>query len=147
MGKWIKNWFSNMLPFDEPLTYEGIVYRTVENFFQAMKTNNRTLRTHIASLDPFVAKKFSQKLTPNTVRPNWRKIKLKVMEYALRHKFKKGTSWHNKLMQTGNEEIVEWNNWNDLFWGKSVHTKQGENHLGKLLMKIRDEYADRENLK
>jgi len=28
----IKNWFSNMLPLDEPFEYQGVLYRTSENF-------------------------------------------------------------------------------------------------------------------
>ena len=63
--------------------------------------------------------------------------KLRVMELALYHKFTLSTSWGKKLLETGDEEIVEWNNWNDLFWGKDIKTKEGLNHLGKLLMNIR----------
>ena len=61
------------------------------------------------------------------------------MEYALRIKFAPGTSWYTKLMATGNEEIVELNNWNDVYWGSTLDGR-GENHLGKLLIKLREEY-------
>ena len=40
-------------------------------------------------------------------------------------------------MQTEDAELVEDNWWGDKFWG--VCNGEGENHLGKLLMKIRDE--------
>ena len=39
------------------------------------------------------------------------------------------------LMDTGDAELIEGNNWNDTFWG--VCNNAGENNLGKLLMKIR----------
>ena len=32
-----RNWFSNMLPMDEPLVYQGMRFATVEHFYQAMK--------------------------------------------------------------------------------------------------------------
>lgn len=62
------------------------------------------------------------------------------METALRHKFAPGTNWHARLMDTGDEEIVEWNNWGDRYWGRDVSDGGGENHLGRLLIKLRDEW-------
>lgn len=135
----IKNWFSNMLSFDKPLLYQRIEYYTVENFYQAMKLpkGNVDKRDYIASLDPYGAKREGRKLQ---IRPDWDEIKLDVMEYVLRFKFAPGTSWHSQLMATGEAEIVELNNWNDEYWGVCVRTGRGQNHLGKLLMKLREEF-------
>jgi predicted NAD-dependent protein-ADP-ribosyltransferase YbiA (DUF1768 family) len=44
-------------------------------------------------------------------------------------------------MATGSEEIIEWNNWGDRIWGKT-YDGVGENHLGKILMKIREEHKN-----
>lgn len=60
------------------------------------------------------------------------------MEYILRYKFSEGTSWFQKLYLTKGHDIIEWNNWGDKFWGKDVYSQEGENNLGKILMKIRD---------
>lgn len=46
-----------------------------------------------------------------------------------------------KLLETGDAELVESNWWHDYFWG--VCNGRGENHLGKILMKIRAELATR----
>jgi hypothetical protein len=35
--------------------------------------------------------------------------------------------------------LVEGNRWGDQFWGVDLRTGLGENHLGKILMKVRDE--------
>lgn len=43
----------------------------------------------------------------------------------------------DKLVATGDAEIVEGNWWGDKFWG--VCRGVGENHLGKILMRIRTE--------
>lgn len=137
---WIKNWFSNMLPMDKPFRYQGILYYTVENFYQAMKLPKEDIanRRYIASLNPFQAKK---EIKDYKYRKDWKARKLYVMEFGLRQKFKPGTSWYVKLLETHNEEIVEKNNWRDLYWGTDLDGK-GDNNLGKLLMKIRKEYQD-----
>jgi predicted NAD-dependent protein-ADP-ribosyltransferase YbiA (DUF1768 family) len=42
-------------------------------------------------------------------------------------------------MKTGEEEIVELNNSGDRYWEKT-EDGIGENHLGRILMKLREEY-------
>jgi ribA/ribD-fused uncharacterized protein len=136
MGRWIENWFSNFLPNDKPFIYQGMTFYTVENFFQAMKTLDIEERKLIAAATPSKAKRLGRKVK---LREDWEEKKLQVMEYALRIKFAPGTSWYTKLMATGNEEIVELNNWNDVYWGRTLDGR-GENHLGNLLIKLREEY-------
>jgi ribA/ribD-fused uncharacterized protein len=108
----------------------------VENFFHAMKTEDNTERRRISNLSPNDSKRAGRKLI---LRKDWDTARLGVMEFGLRHKFAPGTSWHTKLMETGEEEIVEWNNWGDRYWGKT-EDGVGENHLGRLFMKLRQEY-------
>lgn len=140
-SKYIKNWFSNMLPFDNPLIYQGIEYLTVENFYQAMKIpkDKLELRKELSLMKPFESKKQIRDKNKFIWDSKWTKDKsLKVMEYALKHKFKKETSWGKLLVMTEDWEITEWNNWGDTFWGKDIRTKNGDNNLGKILMKIRN---------
>jgi len=47
MGKWIRNWFSNFLPLDEPYKYDGEVYVTPEHFYQAMKSTDKGERAFV----------------------------------------------------------------------------------------------------
>jgi len=42
------------------------------------------------------------------------------------------------LLATKNEFIQEGNRWGDKFWGFCLKTNQGENNLGKLIMKKRE---------
>lgn len=137
----IKNWFSNMLPLDEPFVYDGITYRTSENFYQAMKMpkNRNDLRAEIAAMNPFKAKLAVRDKKKYPWRFDWTKeLSLKVMRYILCVKFGRGTTWAEKLLATGDEQIVEFNNWGDEFWGWDIRTEKGENHLGKILMEIRE---------
>jgi predicted NAD-dependent protein-ADP-ribosyltransferase YbiA (DUF1768 family) len=140
-GKWHRNWFSNMLPFDTALVYQGISYSSTENFYQSMKMpkDRLDLRKKIAAMTPQKSKTAIRDIDNYPWSEDWNKEKsLKVMEFALRHKFQKGTEWRRKLDLT-NWELIEWNNWGDKFFGKCIKTGEGENNLGKLLMKIRDE--------
>jgi predicted NAD-dependent protein-ADP-ribosyltransferase YbiA (DUF1768 family) len=121
--------------FDEVLIFEGIAYASVENFYQAMKTDDLELREKISFLSPRQSKTEMHK---HPVRGGWTMDeKMRVMEFALNHKFTLTTSWGKKLLETGDEDIIEWNNWGDTFFGVDVDTEIGRNELGKLLMKIR----------
>ena len=67
------------------------------------------------------------------------------MESGLRYKFSKhNPKLRQKLLDTNGVELVEYNYWHDVFWGVCKKTEVGENHLGKLIMKIREE-VDNEN--
>lgn len=131
-GKWVYNWFSNMEP--DPIVIDDITYPAVENYYQGMKSGHPKILKLFSELSPSQSKKEGRRLK---LRENWEQIKFDVMEKALRIKFAPGTSWYTKLMETEGE-IVEWNNWGDRIWGKTLD-EEGENHLGKILMKIRDE--------
>ncbi len=125
---------SNFFPCE--VARDGILYPTVEHAFQAAKTNDTFDKMQIAIAEtPGRAKRLGRKVT---LRPDWEEIKLAVMEDCLREKFCGGSELRAKLVATGDEELVEGNWWNDTFWG--VCNGKGENHLGKLLMKLRAEY-------
>lgn len=131
-----------MLPMI-PMEEDGIIYHTVENYYQASKIDpdNRKLRMEVAAMNPYESKRaLSRSPDKYPTREDWNEeMKLATMEKGLRHKFQKGTAWHDRLMED-DDEIVEWNNWGDDFWGKLVSTQKGKNHLGELLMKIRNDF-------
>lgn len=141
MTKWLTNWFSNMKSMADPLIFRGVFYWSVENFYQAMKIKDADIATRrmVARMTPKESKQRSKEFE---LREDWDEIKLAVMEYALRHKFKSGMTWHVKLMAT-EDPIVETNNWHDNFWGNCICGRlrckeQGLNHLGRILTEIRD---------
>lgn len=135
--RYIINWFSNMQPFDKPFEYKGIEFRTPEHLYQSMKFENKLDKVKIASLNPYAGKKEAHKMKSKQ-RGNWEDIKIEVMERALRYKFNKDSSWGTKLRST-TEDIVELNNWGDVFWGEDIFTNKGKNILGILLMDIRND--------
>jgi len=112
-------------------------YPSVEHAYQAAKTLDTKERKIIFNMkSPYDVKKYSKTLT---LRKDWDEVKLKVMEDLLRQKFTKNSEHGQKLLDTGDAHIEETNWWGDTFWG--VCKGKGENHLGKLLMKIRGDIA------
>lgn len=117
-------------------------YPTVEHFFVACKTKDEVIREHIKGMfSPGQVKRYGRDLD---IRSDWNEIKLEVMEYALRIKFKAGTCLAQQLLDTGTEDIVELNYWHDNYWGECICASCHalgvfENHLGLFLMKIRSE--------
>jgi ribA/ribD-fused uncharacterized protein len=138
-GRWVSNWFSNMLIMYKPIIYQGITYYTVENFYQAMKMpkDRIDLRKELAHMEPHVVKRAVRNKNKYPWREDWTKeLSIKVMKSGLEKKFTVNNSWGIKLIGTEGD-IVEWNNWGDVFWGADIKTGEGENHLGLLLMNIR----------
>jgi ribA/ribD-fused uncharacterized protein len=69
----------------------------------------------------------------------WEDIKIDSMRQALWFKFTQNKELKEKLLDTGNQNLVEGNNFNDVFWGVCLKSNPnvGENHLGRLLMEVR----------
>lgn len=139
-----KNYFlSNFYP--SRIIMDGIVYPTVEHAFQASKTTSRAARKVIAYLPTPGQAKRAGRATWH--RGDWEEIKVDVMHRLLKLKFERDSRLADRLLETGNADLVEANNWNDHFWGVDVKTGEGENMLGKLLMQVRKELQVREAIR
>ena len=73
------------------------------------------------------------------LRPDWEEVKVGIMEEIVRAKFTQHPELAARLLATGDKVLVEGNHWGDTCWGVDTRTGQGENHLGKILMKVREE--------
>lgn len=125
---------SNFYPVEIKL--DGIVYPNAETAFQAQKTLDVEERRKFSMLkNPVQAKRLGRKVK---LRDDWEEVKLDIMTEIVSQKFLQHPHLIEMLLQTGDEELVEGNKWGDRFWG--VCKGKGENHLGKILMKIRDAY-------
>lgn len=115
------------------VVYNGSQYPTVEHAYQAAKTDDVVLIEQIRTAStPGKAKKLGRNLE---LRPDWEERKRIVMVILLVQKFKYGTELAEKLMATDPYELIEGNWWGDVYWG--VCKGIGQNHLGKILMRIR----------
>ena len=124
---------SNFYPAE--VVFEGITYPHVEGAYQSAKTLDMGERRRIAGIaDPAEAKRAGRALK---YRDDWERVKFDVMETCVRYKFTHNAELRDKLLATGDAVLEEGNNWGDRVWG--VVDGQGENRLGKILMKVRDE--------
>jgi ribA/ribD-fused uncharacterized protein len=124
---------SNFHP--SPIVVDGLLFPTVEHAFQAAKTTHpgwieaiRAVRT------PGQAKRLGRRAP---LREDWEDVKIDVMEALLRLKFD-NPDLRERLQATWPRGLVEGNHWNDRFWG--VCRGRGQNHLGRLLTRIRDDH-------
>lgn len=133
------SFLSNFHPCE--ILYENLIYKSSEALYQAMKTDDHEEKRKIAILEtPGQAKRAGRKLKSTR---DWNNRRISCMEKTLIIKFK-DPLLRKKLLETGNTELVETNDWGDKFWGISGGI--GENHLGKLLMRVRSKIRNRELL-
>lgn len=122
---------SNM--FNCTVMYNDCTYRCAESAFQSQKCVDEEEKELFAHMDGFLAKRYGKKVS---LRKDWNKVRVPIMEEVVRAKFEQHPELARKLAKIEGV-IQEDNSWEDTFWG--VCEGKGENNLGKILMKIRDE--------
>lgn len=113
--------------------FEGMTYPSVEHAFQAAKNPDPDYRRSVAAVgSPVTAKRMGKK---TALRPDWEEVKEGVMYELLLSKFS-DPGLRDKLIATGDAELIEGNNHWDRYWG--VCRGERLNKLGKLLMQMRE---------
>ena len=116
------------------IEYNGLVFMSAEAAFQAQKC-------------PGIAKSFTR-LSPNKakargrsvqLRSDWESVNDDIMYDIVKTKFTQNQDLKQKLLDTGDEELIEGNTWNDTYWGMDIRTNRGKNKLGQILMRVREE--------
>lgn len=127
--------FLNNFYLPAAVVLDGVPYPGVEHAYQAAKSDDVIMRAIVRqAATPGAAKRIGQRLL---LRHDWEQVKLLVMEDLVRQKFTNHPELGQALLDTGDAELIEGNHWGDTFWG--VCNGVGENHLGKILMKVRQE--------
>ena len=125
--KFLSNFYSSEVMLD------AVVYPNVENAYQASKTTNEEMRIPFENISPVDAKRMGKTLK---MRPDFDSIKVNIMYRLVKQKFY-DPELAKRLIETRESLLVEGNTWCDTFWG--FCNGVGENHLGKILMKVRKE--------
>ena len=126
-----KHYFlSNFYP--ATVVYNGVQYENNEAAFQAQKCPERA--EEFASLPPNEAKRLGRRVK---LRLGWESVKRDVMKGVIRAKFEQNPELREKLLATGDAELIEGNHWDDTYWG--VCHNKGRNELGKILVNVRSE--------
>ncbi len=120
--------------YDVPVRYRGLEFQTAEHAYQAMKMTNIFNFLAIAECrTPGIAKRLAKTFKH---RGAWPAVAMSTMTSIVTAKFS-NPILGDMLLLTGDAYIEEGNNWGDRFWG--TVDGEGQNHLGKILMNIREE--------
>ncbi|MFA5652226.1 MAG: NADAR family protein [Candidatus Paceibacterota bacterium] len=118
---------------------DDVEYKSVELAYQAAKWKPEH-RGYFQTCTELEAIKHNEENKPHDActKEEWAERKLTIMTDLVTQKFNPLLNPENTklLLDTGQMHLEEMNWWNDLYWGTNKEG-EGENQLGKLLMKVR----------
>jgi len=118
----------------------GLLWATSEHYYQAHKTNDPyTFDCIRHATTPGISKKLGANVE---LRGDWNDVKIDIMKKAIRYKFDQNLDIKEKLILTGEADLIEGNRWGDTFWGYDLNKHRGKNVLGNLLIELRQFYRD-----
>lgn len=124
-----------------PMKFEGLEYTNAESCFQSCKFRNPKSRKVFTNMGPNSAYLKGRHVT---LRDDWEDVKDRYMYRVLRAKFDQNPDLIQKLIDTGDEEIINTNTKHDNYWGFCTCDKCAKryhhNQIGTTLMKLRGEY-------
>jgi N-glycosidase YbiA len=137
--------FSNFSPHG--IKIQGTFWPTVEHYYQAQK--------FVGTVDEVVIPLIYAAETPEKaaalgrcstrkLRSDWDVVKTQIMQEAVLIKFLTHADIRKVLLTTDDQLLVE-DSPNDYFWGCGAE-KTGQNHLGKVLMSVRQEIRNLSSL-
>lgn len=127
---------SNFYPVE--FVWGDITWKHSEGAYQAAKCLHRDDQLIISKIDnPSTVKLMVRKMK---LVDGWSERKIGVMYDVVKAKFTQSDVLRARLIDTGDQHLEEGNWWNDTFWGVCpIGSSCGENHLGKILMRVREE--------
>ena len=126
---------SNFYPCPNGIGMGELVFPSVEHAYQAAKWPEHQ-RAQFVDVTATQSKRLG-KLAPGFNSKKWNKTKYELM-YALNWtKYDNNPILREKLVLTDGCDLSEMNSWGDKDWGTDVNG-EGENNLGKILMRIRE---------
>jgi ribA/ribD-fused uncharacterized protein len=127
--------------------FESLLYLNSEAAFQSAKERNIEDRLDYLMLTASESKKKGRKAS---LRSDWELVKDGIMEVIVRDKFTRNNELAEKLVTTGDAELIEGNWWHDNHFGSCSCSRckyiNKKNVLGSILMKVRDELKNRRTI-
>ena len=117
--------------YNADITYNGLAFKNNEAAFQAMKCPEQAEK--FTPKNPSEAKSLGRRIP---LRKDWEQVKERIMYEICLAKFTQNPALKEKLLATGRKYLIEGNFWGDTEWG--VCNGNGENKLGKILMRVRE---------
>ena len=126
---------SNYYP--QNITYKGITYNCAMNAYYGQLISDNLQKKAIANATP--SRALSMVINSISKIDYSQEEQDNIMYEILKVKFS-DSKLKNLLLQTNQEPLNNNVNWEDTYWG--ICNDEGDNKLGKLLMKLRDELSD-----
>ena len=120
--------------YHSPVKYRNLIYLNAEAAFQAQKESCEKDKEQYTRMNPAQAKLVGRNCN---LREDWEEIKEQTMYEIVKAKFTQNEALARFLLATGNAYLEEGNWWHDTTWG--VCNGVGQNKLGKILMRVREE--------
>ena len=130
--------FTNFYPAS--VVIDGQCWPSTEHYFQAQKFVGTP---YLEVIRGFSSAREAFQLSRDPAvswwrRSDWDAVKDDIMLKALRCKFAQHLDLRKMLWETGDKELIE-HTTNDSYWADGGGHGKGQNKLGKLLMKVRDD--------
>lgn len=127
---------SNFYP--ATVCYDGLLYNSSEAAYQAQKAPEGERKAFQG-----ISAKEAKALGETYCLPEeWAEQRVYIMRRIVEAKFCQNADLMKQLLETRDVLLVEGNDWQDTFWGVDIETGQGENHLGKILMEVREKLRE-----
>lgn len=158
-------YLSNFHVLKNKIHYLGYDYISVEAGYMAQKCDDIAWKQYCSTISPHGNAQSEMKKAAYKVDlvKDFRDKQLKIMLDLLRLKFRNNPELANKLVATYPRMIMEGNVWNDRYWGATIpkqnlsdnveleklyekfpqYSYVGQNYLGRLLMKVRDDLLNK----
>ena len=120
--------------YHSPVKYRNLIYLNAEAAFQAQKESCEKDKERCTMMNPAQAKLVGRNCN---LREDWEEIKEQTMYEIVKAKFTQNEALARLLLATGDAYLEEGNWWHDTTWG--VCNGVGQNKLGKILMRVREE--------
>lgn len=114
---------------------EGVVWPTVEHYYQAMRFRSPGLQKLIQSASNPRAARWLAKKNFWRMRIDWKKVRETYMTRAVYTKCLSNSEVANALLETGDKKIIETSQY-DYYWGRG-RDGRGQNKYGAVLMNVR----------
>ncbi len=139
------SWLSNFEPVK--ITLAGVEYASVEHAYMSAKSDNKAWKLFCVNPKNSAGKIKKESYTVKLVE-DWNTKKFTVMKMCLTQKYNQEL-FKSKLIETENQNIQEGNYHGDVVWGIDLKTSTniGENHLGRMIMEIRQQLIEADSKK
>ena len=136
---------SNLYSYKVEINYKGYKFYSVEAAYHGAQLGTEENLAKFSEIrrGNLAKRRSTSKTFKKKIRSDWNEIKDDVMRELVWLKFSQNERLKERLLSTGDKQLVEGNDWGDTYWG--VCNVVGLNRLGEILMEVREKLRNIEN--